>query len=176
MKILKKILIVILIIIALPFIIALFVKNDYTIEKTVTVNRPEAEVFDYIRHLKNQDEFSVWAMEDPDMKQTFRGNDGTVGFVSAWESEKVGVGEQEITNISEDERVDVALRFKEPFEGEATAYLATDAIDANTTKVTWAMKGSSSYPMNFMNLFNESMLGNALQTGLENMKANLEKR
>jgi hypothetical protein len=37
-------------------------------------------------------------MMDPDMKKTYRGTDGTVGFVSEWESNKkdVGTGEQEI--------------------------------------------------------------------------------
>ena len=174
MKILKRILLVVLILIALPFIIALFVKNDYEVQRDITINRPEAEVFDYIKHLKNQDNYNVWSMADPNIKMHESGTDGTVGFVYGWESEEVGVGEQEIKAIAEGERVDMELRFKEPFEGIGQTFMATEEVPGGT-KVTWNMKGESSYPMNFMNLFNEGMLGGALQGGLENMKKNLEK-
>ena len=67
------------------------------------------------------------------------------------------------------------LHFIEPFEGEAKAYMATTPVGDNATTVTWVMSGHSNYPMNFMNLFTESTVGNNLQTSLENMKSNLEK-
>ena len=31
----------------------------------ITINQPKKTVFDYIRMLKNQDNFSVWAKMDP---------------------------------------------------------------------------------------------------------------
>ena len=118
MRILKIILIVILIIIAIPLLTALFIKKDYAVEREITINKPKQEVFDYIKYLKNQDHYSKWAMMDPDMKKTYRGTDATVGFVSAWESDKkdVGTGEQEIKKITEGERLDFELRFIKPFE------------------------------------------------------------
>src|SRR5688572_18337268 len=119
MKILKKVLIVIAIIIDIPLIVALFVKGDYAEERHVVINKPKQEVFDYIKHIKNQDNYSVWAQKDPDMKKEYKGTDATVGFVSAWDGNKeVGRGEQEITNIVEGERIDVKLRFKEPLNAE----------------------------------------------------------
>lgn len=176
MKILKRILIVILIIIAIPFVVALFVKNEYAIEKEVTINRPEAEVFGYIKHIRNQDHYSKWNMADPNMKKETRGTDGTVGFVYLWDgNNEVGAGEQEITNIEEGERIDMELRFKRPFEGTGQAHMTTEPLGENSTKVKWGMKGESSYPMNFMNLMMESTLGADLQTGLNNLKAVLEK-
>jgi hypothetical protein len=39
-------------------------------------------VYDYVKYLKNQNDYSVWAKIDPGMKTEFRGKDGTVGFVS----------------------------------------------------------------------------------------------
>lgn len=59
MKIFKWILIVILIIIAIPLILALFVTKEYAVERSITINRPEAEVFDYIKHIENQNNYSV---------------------------------------------------------------------------------------------------------------------
>ena len=81
MRILKKIIIVIAILIAIPLIVALFVKKDYAIERQVVINKPKQEVFNYIKFLKNQDNYSKWNMIDPNMKKAYTGTDGTVGFL-----------------------------------------------------------------------------------------------
>lgn len=70
MKILKKILIAIVAIIAIALITALFVKKEYAIERTISINKPKEAVFNYIKYLKNQDTYSKWAMMDPNMKKT----------------------------------------------------------------------------------------------------------
>ena len=179
MKMLKKILLVIAILIALPLIIALFVKTEYAIQKEITINKPKQLVFDYIVLLKNQDHFSKWANMDPNMKKTYQGTDGTVGFISAWEStnEEVGTGEQEIKKITEGERIDFELRFIKPFEATESAFMTTESISENETKVVWGFNGHMPYPMNFMMLFMniEKMIGDDLQTGLDNLKAELDK-
>lgn len=177
MKILKKIIIAILIIIAIPFVIALFVKKEYIVEREIVINKPEHEVFDYIKHLKNQDNYSVWCKTDPNMKKDFTGTDGTQGFIYAWDGNSdVGKGEMEILNVVEDERVDIGLRFIEPWEGTGETYLATEPVDTESTKVKWHMEGKSSYPMNFMNLFMDGMLGKTLDESLNNLKDILEKQ
>ena len=114
---------------------------------------------------------------DPTTKKTFTGTDGTVGFVAAWESSgsHAGQGEQEITAITDGHRLDSELRFIKPFEGKANASMSTEAAGDNQTKVTWSFKGRNNYPMNFMNLFTNKMLGGDLQTSLENLKGVLEK-
>jgi len=81
MKIAKRILLGILGIIVLLLVVALFVKKEYAVEREIAINKPKQEVFDYVKFLKNQDNFSVWAQTDPNMKKDFRGTDGTVGVV-----------------------------------------------------------------------------------------------
>ena len=127
MRALKKILIILGILIAIPLIVALFVKKDYAVEKEIVINKPKTEVFDYIKFLKNQDNYSKWNRMDPNIKKTYRGTDGTVGFVSHWESEneEVGWGEQEIKKITEGERIDFELRFIKPFEATEPAFMKT---------------------------------------------------
>lgn len=178
MKILKRILIVLGILIAIPLIVALFVKKDYAVERDIVINKPKTEVFNYIKLLKNQDHYNKWATIDPKMKKTYRGTDGTVGFVSAWESEneEVGVGEQEIKKITEGERIDLELRFIKPFESTAPAFMTTETINENQTKVKWGFSGHMNYPMNLMMLFMdvEKMIGDDLQTGLGKLKTVLE--
>ncbi|TKC57584.1 polyketide cyclase [Pedobacter hiemivivus] len=179
MKILKGLLFLIVGIVILALLVALFVKKDYAVEREVTINKPVAVVFDYIKHIKNQDQYSVWNRLDPASKKTYTGTDGTVGFISGWEStnKNVGKGEQEITNITEGDRIDMKLRFKEPFEAEDEAYMATESMGENQTKVKWGFKGRMAYPMNLMLLFMdmEGMLGKDLQGGLDTLKTTLEK-
>ena len=176
MNILIKILIVIGALVALLLIAALFIKKEYNIVRQIAINKPKTEVFSYIKHLKNQDNYSKWVRMDPNMKKDFRGTDGTVGFIYAWDgNKKAGKGEQEIKKIAEGERVDVEVRFEKPFEGIATAPIITEAISANETKVKWAMNGKSKYPLNFMNLFMDNTLGKDLETSLTTLKSILEK-
>ena len=83
------------------------------------------------------------------MIKNFQGTDGTVGFISSWSgNDEVGVGEQEIVNIVDGERIEVELRFKEPMEDTNRAYLLTEAVSADQTKVTWGMSGKTPFPVN----------------------------
>jgi hypothetical protein len=179
MKILKKIFFGLLAIIAIVLIAALFLRKDFAMEKEITINQPKDSVFNYIKYVKNQDNFSVWNRRDLKMIKTFSGTDGTVGFVYSWNSQdkNVGVGEQEIKKITEGEKVDFELRFKVPFETTSHASITTEAISANETKVKWSFNGSMPYPMNIMliTMNTEDMGGKDLQTGLDNLKVILEK-
>ena len=164
---------------AILLILALFVKKEYSVTRDITINKNISEVFAYIRSLKNQDNFSKWASLDPDMKKEYRGMDGTVGFVSAWEgNKKVGKGEQEIVNITEGERIDYKLHFIKPFEGLADSQFVTRAVGENQTNVSWGMSSSMKYPMNIMLLFMnmEKMIGDDFSAGLTNLKNILEKK
>lgn len=178
MRILKVILFGILGLVSLVLIIALFVKKEYAVEREITVNKPKVEVFEYVKFLKNQDNYSKWATMDPAMKKGFRGADGKVGFVSAWDSEmkEVGKGEQEITRITDEERIEYELRFMEPFESTDYSYLVTESVNDSMTMVKWGFDGKMKYPMNLMMLFMdmEGMLGSDLEQGLANLKGILE--
>lgn len=179
MRIFKIILVIIAIIIAIPLILALFVKKEYSVEREIVIKRPKQEVYNYVKYLKNQNNYSKWASMDPNMKKEFRGTDGTVGFVSAWDSEKddVGKGEQEITKIEEGKRIDYEIRFMKPIKSSAPAYMITEPVGDNQTKVKWGFEGHMPYPMNVMQLFMDlpGMIGNDFQTGLNNLKTILEK-
>ena len=178
MKILKNMAIIVAVIIAIPLVIALFTAKDVTVVREITINKPHQEVYDYTKYLKNQDNFSKWALMDPDMKKDYLGTDGEVGFVSSWKSENpdVGSGEQEILAIQEGKRIDYALRFLEPFESNDKSFFEFESLGENKTLVRWGYDGHMAYPMNAMLLVMdmEKMIGDDFQTGLENLKNILE--
>lgn len=164
--------------IILILIIALFVKKAYAIEREVVINQPVQKVFDYIKYIKNQDNYSVWNRIDPAMKKTYTGTDGTVGFVYAWDSanKQAGKGEQEIVSVQPNDKLGMRIHFIKPFEGLADVYMTTAPLSDNQTKVKWGLSSQMKYPMNVMLLFMniENMLGKDLATGLENLKTILE--
>jgi hypothetical protein len=176
MKILKRIGLVVLSLVVLLLVVALFIKKEYTVEREVIVNKSNSDAFNFIKYAKNQDHYNKWVQADPNAKKEFRGTDGTIGFVYAWDGNKdIGKGEQEIKNIEEGKRIDFSLRFIEPMESNADAWIVTEPVSDGQTKIKWGMHGRSPYPLNLVNLFVPSILGKDLDASLSKLKAILEK-
>lgn len=164
-------------IVALLIVLSLLAPKNYHVYRTIEVNRPLSEVFQFIKFVKNQDYWSPWDKKDPDMKKTYTGTDGTVGFVSHWEGNKqVGEGEQEITNILENEKMESQLRFLKPWKSQSDAYIKVEKIDEINTRVTWGFSGVNKPPANiFMLFFNmDKTVGKDFEEGLNNLKNHLE--
>ena len=178
MKFLLKLIVVLLSIAGILLITAFFVDGKFTVTRTVTVERPRSEVVDYVRYLDNQQLYSVWYKMDPAIKTSTSGEDGTVGYITRWSSNKedIGKGEQEITKIIDGVGFDSELRFKEPMEVTSQASLRTKVISANQSSITWTIKGETPYPFNLLSLFvdMDKELGPDLEKGLKNLKNILE--
>lgn len=179
MKALKIAGLVLVGIIVLALIAGLFINGKYAVEREITINKPKQEVYDYVKYLKNQNNYSVWAKTDPAMKKVFTGEDGTVGFISAWDSQNpdVGKGEQKIIKIADGKRIDYEIHFIKPFESTDYAYMTMEAVSDSQTRVKWGFNGEMKYPMNLMLLFMnmEKMLAPDLENGLSSLKGILEK-
>ena len=176
MVIFSYIIIAILSIIAILLVVATFVKKTYAVQREVVISKNVAEVFDYVKHLKNQTRFSAWAQMDTNMKQEFIGTDGEVGFTYKWDgNKKVGQGVQKITAVQEGEFIEFEIHFIKPFEGFAVSKMQTVAIGDAQTRVTWSLKSAMKYPMNLMLLFMDmdKMIGKDFEIGLDNLKKEL---
>lgn len=173
MKFLKYALFTLLGIIALALIVALFVPKTFHAEGTTVVNKPNAEVFNYVKQIKNQENFGVWFEQDPNIQKTSEGTDGTEGFKYSWKSEKVGNGAQVITKITEGKRVDIDLFLMDSTE-PAKSYFTTEAVSENQTKVRWVVDGEMPYPFNLMSLCYD--MNKDFVQGTANLKTVLEKQ
>ena len=182
MKFLKKIFVLLITLVGFVLIIALFVKKDYNVSRSIEINRVTSEVFDYISYLKNQESFAVWQSKDPNVKTSYTGEDGTEGAIYKWDSnvEDVGAGELEIMKIDKNERIEFELRFTRPMEMTGQAFFTTEELDSpeGKTKLTWSIEGSTPWPWNIFFLFRdmENELGPELEQGLDNLKKILESR
>jgi hypothetical protein len=170
-------LLVIVGIIALLLFLALFMKREHYVRRSIIVDIPRQKVFDYLRLLKNQDQFNKHAMVAPDREKEFKGTDGTVGYIYAWKGDKnAGEGEKEIKNIIEGERIEMEIRFVKPMHATASIIMETEGLSDNQTKVYWSNAGTLKYPMNLLVPMLEKHVVKDMDTSLSILKDLLEKQ
>ena len=163
-------------IIVLLLIIALFMKKKHYVNREIIINAPRQKVFNYIKLLKNQDEFNKHAMAGRDRKREFKGTDGTVGYIYSWSGNKdAGVGEKEIKNIIEGKRIETEIRFVKPIRTSAKVIMETESLADNQTKVSLSNAGTLKYPLNIMIPLLEKNFPKALDSSLSTLKNILEK-
>jgi len=164
-------------IVVLILLLAIVAPKTYHVFRSIEIARPKGEVFEHLRFLKKQDEWSPWAKKDPNMDKKFTGTDGEVGCVSYWNGNKeVGEGEQEITKIVPGKRIEGELRFLKPWKSTSDCYLEVGDGSAGKTMVTWGFTGKNKFPMSIMMLFMsmDKMVGKDFEEGLSTLKTQLE--
>ncbi len=164
-------------IVLLILILGMIAPKSFDVSRSIEIDKPLPEVFNYIKYVKNQDEWSPWKKKDPNMKQEFKGTDGEAGFVSSWVGNKdVGEGEQEIKKVVNNDRIETELRFFKPWKSQSDAYIKVDEAGSGT-KVTWGFSGKNKFPfsifMLFMNM--DKAVGKDFEEGLGDLKTVLEK-
>lgn len=178
--ILIKILTVIVALISLLCVIALFVKKEYTLTRSILINNSTDNVYDYVRFHKNQPAFNHWLSLDPNTDIELKGNeDGTSGAILYFESnhKKVGSGEWENILVVPNERIDLELRFFKPYQFTATGTLYFVEEENNSTMLIWEYKSGMNWPMNITLLFMDmdKIIGRDIEASLEKIKLKTEK-
>lgn len=171
------ILLIIVALIAVLLIAAAFQKDISVITESITINRPAADVYTYAKYLKNSERYNKWVMADPNMKREYRGTDGTIGFVYAWHSKKQSSkGEEEITKLVENSRIEHVIRFEKPMANTAEVFMVLEPAEAGQTRFVWSFKNKLNYTMKVMHLFLrlEKMLAKDMRESLQNLKREIE--
>lgn len=171
------ILLVLVGIIALLLIIALFMKKEHYVNREIIINAPRQKVFDFLRLLKNQEQFNKWARTDKDRKEETKGTDGTVGYIYSWSGNKsAGQGEKEIMKIVEGERIETEIRFIKPMQIKASVIMETRSLSDQQTKVNLINAGILKYPLNIMIPIAEKNFARDMDISLSTLKNILEKQ
>ncbi|MEL6254381.1 MAG: GyrI-like domain-containing protein [Bacteroidota bacterium] len=148
----------------------IFAPTKVEVETSEVIPASKAMVFQEVLTFKARDAWNPWTELDPNIKQEFIGEDGTVGSKYSWTGNSdVGSGEQEITAIKGMDRVDTKLRFTEPWESEADTYMTLEEVDGGT-KVSWGFTSEASRPTNAMMLFMKGAIEKDYNKGLIKLK------
>ncbi|HET6765806.1 MAG TPA: SRPBCC family protein [Chitinophagaceae bacterium] len=166
------------ILIVLSMVLALFLRKDFTVERTITINKPKQDVFEFIRFLENHRAFSKWTTKESNKVKPGTGTDGQPGFVLAWDNfkEKAGTGELEIRKITNGSGIDIEHRYIKPLKGLANTYITVSDSSSNQTELRWVYSGVSTYPVNLLTsiLNMDNIVGRDLETCLTKLKTKLE--
>jgi hypothetical protein len=168
-------------IITLLLIVALFMRKKHYVNCEIVINAPRQKVFDFLRLLKNQEQFNKWAKVDKDRKEETKGTDGTVGFIYSWSGNKnAGEGEKEIINIVEGKRIETEIRFVKPMRITASMIMETVSVSGpdtyrDQTKVNLSNSGVLKFPLNIMIPMFEKNFAKDLDSSLSTLKNILEK-
>ena len=164
-------------VVLLIILLGLIAPKSYAVSRSIKIKRPLSEVFNYVLLIKNQEYWSPWAERDPNMKRTYTGTDGEIGFVSAWESDhkQVGSGEQELKSFEKNKKINSELRFLKPFKSTSDAYFKVKEVQ-NGTQVTWGFSGRNKFPISIMMLFMnmDKAVGKDFEQGLEKLQFVME--
>jgi hypothetical protein len=155
-----------------------FLKSEYTIVRDITINKPKTAVFNYIKLLRNQNEYSYYNRKDPDNIKSYLGTDGEVGFTYSWSSKinSIGSGTQTISRIEEGRELCCDISFTKPLPLKSVAIISLYEINENETKVTWSFSSNYKFPLNVIIYFVdlEKLIGTDLASSLITLKEKLE--
>ncbi len=164
----KRVLIVLLVIIAGLTVFISTRPGHYHVERSATLSAPPAAVYAQIADFHRWDAWSPWEKLDPAMKKTFAGPEAGTGASYHWlGNDRVGEGRMTITDARPDARVAIDLEFIKPFESKnATVFTLVPA--GGGTRVVWSMDGENHFMGKAMSLFMDMdrMIGGDFEEGL----------
>lgn len=168
---LKKILVILLALIAGFAVFVAIQPGEYAVARTVTIPGSPATVFGVVNNFQEFNKWSPWAKIDPNMTTSYTGADTGVGSVYQWQGNaEVGKGKMTITESKPYERIAIRLEFFEPFASVAdTAFLFRPS--GENTEVTWQMNGKNGFAEKAITLFMdmEGMIGKDFEKGLSQL-------
>lgn len=169
----KKLIIpaVVVIVIGILFLLP----NFYKVERSITIDHAQEDVYAYLVNLETSKEWSPWAEIEPTAEFTTQGTPGVVGSSLEWQGKEIGSGKQILTVLEEPNYIEYKMEFNEPVKSEATAYFRLTEGNPGVN-VVWGIKASDLRPIQrVMALFVDSMMGSQFEKGLANLKGRLEK-
>jgi hypothetical protein len=154
--------------------------NSLSVTKTITIQRPRAEVFAMSNDLRIAKEWSPLYALDPDADFTFSGEGPGAGQTMRWVSNNRDVGKGSLSIVSSNENQQIQGIF-ERADSNATLNSQMDFKPAgHNTTVTWTITGECgdgwiNVPCRYMNLVLRGRIDALLADGLRRLKEKVEK-
>lgn len=172
MRILKYLFLLLLLsLVALSIFIATQ-KGDFTVERSKVINSPKSALFNYVNDYRNWEDFSSWAIENPEIKVTYPQNTIGKGASYSWE-DQTGTGDIKTIFVKENDSISQKLNYK----GTTSDMFWSFKDTIGGTKVTWRAKGKMSFLLKIFTAFNggaEKFIGTIYEKSLTNLDKTLD--
>lgn len=150
---------------------------SFTVTRSIDIRAPAETLYPHIADFHAWAAWSPYEKKDLAMKKTYSGAPSGVGAIYEWDGNRnVGQGRLEMLEARAPSKVKVDLRFLKPFKAHNTAEFTLEPRGESTI-VTWAMYGPSTFMSRVMGLFinMDKMIGTDFEAGLRNLKTIAEK-
>jgi len=183
MRFLKRLVVLLVVLIALAIGVAFVLPATAHVERSTTIARPPSMVFAVLDSYRRFNDWSPWVGKDLHAHYTISGPVAGVGAKESWvgDPRTVGSGSQEIIESKANESVTTALDFGDM--GKATARFLLLA-DGKGTRVTWTLDTQAPLALDghllwnatgrYVGLFMDKMVGSDYESGLAKLKALVE--
>ena len=177
----KKVGVVILLLIAVFVVTGYLLPKQIHIERSITIDRPAAMMFEILNGYRHFNEWSPWAKRDPKALFTVSGPESGVGARMSWagDPQLVGSGWQQIVASKPYEQINIKLDFDA--QGIADTGF-TLVAKGDGTEITWFFDSDLTEGVNFLDSFLaryfgllfDRWVGGDYEAGLANLKAYAE--
>ena len=151
-------------------------RDTYTVQRSLTIDAPPAEIFKLVADFRRWTEWSPWEGLDPQLQRTYSGPESGAGASYGWSgNRKAGQGQMTILEVVEPSSIAVDLRFDKPFK--ARNDMSFDIQEqGSVSAVHWKMSGKKTLTTKVMGLFKsmDALVGPDFEKGLGQLKALVE--
>ncbi|MGH8079659.1 MAG: SRPBCC family protein [Lysobacter sp.] len=168
----KIVLLVIAVLIVVFLIVVAMRPSQFRVERSILIDAPPSAAFAQVENFHRWQAWSPFEKVDPDMRRTFEGPDAGVGAIYDYAGDKnVGEGRMTILRSQADQRIDIQLDFRKPFEAHNLAEFTFKPV-GEKTEVTWAMSGRHTFLFKAIGVFMsmDKMVGGMFEQGLRDLK------
>lgn len=167
----KKILIIFLSIVALLFIVSVFLPSEGKVERSLTFKAPIDTVFEKMNHIKRWKDWTIWFELDPNAKVEFTGPAFGPVATMQWEG-KDGKGKIIIIESTKPTTVNYVMRFNKyaPFYGFFDLKPNPDSTITVTWKVTF--DAGNNPTKKFFCIFMDQLMGKDMEQSLSKLMVN----
>jgi polyketide cyclase/dehydrase/lipid transport protein len=146
--------------------------GGYSVERSITVNAPPADVHRLVDDFHRWTHWSPWEDLDPDLKRTYSGPEEGEGARYEWSgNRRAGTGRMEIIGSTPD-GIDITLEFEKPFKSTSQTRFTFEP-GGSGTQVRWVMTGEQKGLMAVFGKFvsMDKLIGPDFEKGLTRLKA-----
>lgn len=175
MKVLKKIGIGLLMLVALLVIIGFFLPSIVKVNRSIEIKASQELVFSQFNVLKEFRQWSPWDKIDPNMTVEYSGPESGKGCSYTWKSEHENVGNG-IMTIRESYPSDSIFTEMDFMENGKASSKTTFVMKGDLISVTWGFETDMGFnPFGrIFGLFMDKMIGADFEQGLKNLKERCE--
>ena len=166
----KKILIVLVVLIAAFIAVGLFLPKDYAVTRSAVIEAKPATIHALVGDLERWPEWTPWKEADPSVEVTLGEKTTGVGASQTWTSKD---GRGSLTFTQWDPKTGIA--YDMAFEQYTSSATMRYEPQGEATKVTWRMEGRMDGVVGgYFVLLMDGVVGDMFEKGLARLKAKAE--